>query len=793
MMGECPSARASRSEIPPALDKVITRMMARKPADRYATPDDVAKALEPHTRETSAASPGAITAKPATPVKNEAIQAPRRRKSALRPAPVAPVSDDAPIVRKSSRLPYVAAACVLGVIAVGVIIAMRSRDGTPDNSVPVAQGPNNEAPVENPFAPTVVEAPKVESKTMPTVELPKKEIEPAKVEPGKKEAPIKPVETKTVEPAKVEEGKKEPPTKVEPNPEVKPETKSPAKNEATAGPKFIPFWESLKCPSYCSIAITPDGKTAVTAGPGMDVWDLVTGKHVRNLAPATTKISGSVAISPDGKQAAGIAGNQTLRIWDLDSGKALRSYDYPAERRLSGLAWSNTGDYITVGSGPFLDIFEAATLTSKPSVGNKSELGEVQSVAFYRDGVTIVYGMENGQIRSVPVVGGKIFDAFRHTTATKINQLVSVNNLVLSVGLDKTFRVWETYPLLRELKRHDLKANARAVASSPSGLHAVTGGDDRMLHFWSLSKHTTLQSYQAGGAVRGIAFAANGRFFLSTSDDGKLRSWKVPEEAVRDWRDHLAGTWKVKYTNGASRTYKIEEDGSVYFFEDKVKGRLQRVSDHLILTFVLDHRLERIYPSRQGTLLIDHYMPSTSYPSGKPLEYAEAVRVDDAAPPSASKPSWDHVHLGQAKLMDGFVRLPKGRNDLTTKEWYAGGIDIHVTARTEKNNIRLHAFNGAGLIFNWEDNHSELRITRPDGSDKAESGSLATARVLPLTPNVWYPLRWRITEQGMSVWVKDELVFNEKRQHNLSVKRPIKVHAHDSDLDVSHFEVTPVK
>jgi formylglycine-generating enzyme required for sulfatase activity/tRNA A-37 threonylcarbamoyl transferase component Bud32 len=46
-LSETPSVRTIRPEIPPALEGVVARMMARRPADRYQTPDEVALALQP--------------------------------------------------------------------------------------------------------------------------------------------------------------------------------------------------------------------------------------------------------------------------------------------------------------------------------------------------------------------------------------------------------------------------------------------------------------------------------------------------------------------------------------------------------------------------------------------------------------------------------------------------------------------------------------------------------------------------------------------------------------------------
>jgi tRNA A-37 threonylcarbamoyl transferase component Bud32 len=52
-----PSARALRPEVPPQLDEVLAKIMARDPAQRYQTPTDVAAALEPFCRKRKSALP----------------------------------------------------------------------------------------------------------------------------------------------------------------------------------------------------------------------------------------------------------------------------------------------------------------------------------------------------------------------------------------------------------------------------------------------------------------------------------------------------------------------------------------------------------------------------------------------------------------------------------------------------------------------------------------------------------------------------------------------------------------
>jgi hypothetical protein len=162
--------------------------------------------------------------------------------------------------------------------------------------------------------------------------------------------------------------------------------------------------------------------------------------------------------------------------------------------------------------------------------------------------------------------------------------------------------------------------------------------------------------------------------------------------------------------------------------------------------------------------------------------------VAGKGPAPAIPDKWAHLDVGRAKVEGGFIRVPPG-SALQTKEAYTGPIEVVVVARTQKNNIRLRAYNGACVIFNWERRQNELRVTRPDGNTSPESGSLATARVQPLAPNTWYTLRWRITEQGMRVSVNGKLVFSERRRYTLSARLPVVVRAEDSVVDVKSFDV----
>lgn len=153
---------------------------------------------------------------------------------------------------------------------------------------------------------------------------------------------------------------------------------------------------------------------------------------------------------------------------------------------------------------------------------------------------------------------------------------------------------------------------------------------------------------------------------------------------------------------------------------------------------------------------------------------------------------WRSVELGTASLDEICVRMPK-ESSIVSKKQFSGPVEIVVMARTELHNIRIGAYRGSYVIFNWEQNVREFRAGRPDGdASRPESGSLIRARLTPLKPNVWYTVRWRLMETGMQVFLNGRLVYAERKQYDLSEKSPISVASGDSRIEVRAFHVIPL-
>ena len=76
------------------------------------------------------------------------------------------------------------------------------------------------------------------------------------------------------------------------------------------------------------MAVTADGKRAVSASEDktLKVWDLETGRALCTLEGHSAYVDG-VAVTGDGKRAVSASGDKTLKVWDLETGRALRTLE----------------------------------------------------------------------------------------------------------------------------------------------------------------------------------------------------------------------------------------------------------------------------------------------------------------------------------------------------------------------------------------------------------------------------------------------------------------------------------
>jgi WD40 repeat protein len=96
------------------------------------------------------------------------------------------------------------------------------------------------------------------------------------------------------------------------------------------------------------VAIAPDGLTAISASRDntLKIWDTETGSEVRTLSGHTDSVY-AVDLAPDGLTAISASRDNTLKIWDLLSGKQIASFS--GEGGFKGCAISPDGVSVVAG------------------------------------------------------------------------------------------------------------------------------------------------------------------------------------------------------------------------------------------------------------------------------------------------------------------------------------------------------------------------------------------------------------------------------------------------------------
>ena len=155
-----------------------------------------------------------------------------------------------------------------------------------------------------------------------------------------------------------------------------------------------------------SVAFSPDGKYALSGSDDKTIklWDISTGKEIRTFKGHTSTVR-SVAFSPDGKYFLSGSWDKTIKLWDVSTGREIRTFIGHTEA-VNSVAFSPDGRYVLSGGGDgILKLWDVST--GKEIRTFKGHMDIVTSVAFFPNGKYILSGSNDGTLRIWSVSTGK--------------------------------------------------------------------------------------------------------------------------------------------------------------------------------------------------------------------------------------------------------------------------------------------------------------------------------------------------------------------------------------------------
>jgi len=276
-----------------------------------------------------------------------------------------------------------------------------------------------------------------------------------------------------------------------------------------------------------SIALSKDGATLVSGSEDQTVivWDANTGKLDRafqgHIQPVT-----SVAIRPDGKQVASGSEDGSIRLWPLNKADEHRAFT-DAKDNLWAVAYGGDGKTVAAaGADRIVRVYDTATgKLSKELPGHK---GAVTSLA-YLGNDKIVSGAGDKLLKIWDIASGTAKDCEEHGSA--VLAVAATDKLIVSGGADRFARGWA--PDGKALWSWASKSAVCAVAIRKDGKKIALGcadgtlvilatdGDKEPKPIASAVAHT--------GGISCVAFHPEADRLVTSGGDGTVKIFNLFE------------------------------------------------------------------------------------------------------------------------------------------------------------------------------------------------------------------------------------------------------------------------
>jgi WD40 repeat protein len=144
---------------------------------------------------------------------------------------------------------------------------------------------------------------------------------------------------------------------------------------------------------------------------------------------------------------------------------------------------------------------------------------------------------------------------------------------------DRTVRLWDlaSGKEIRQLGPHD--DQVYAVAFSPDGTLAVSGGEDHAVRLWDISTGKQMRSHtDSNRPIFTVSFSPDGKTFIAGGGDGKIRQWSVETgKLLRTFNGHSDAVQSVAFSPNGNQMVSGGRDQTVRVWEVESGKEVQRL------------------------------------------------------------------------------------------------------------------------------------------------------------------------------------------------------------------------
>ncbi len=278
--------------------------------------------------------------------------------------------------------------------------------------------------------------------------------------------------------------------------------------------------------SVSVLAYLPDGARAVTGHVNgrLKLWDLESGREVRSFGGGSAAIE-DLAIAPDGQRVLSADANGAVTYWDLSSGDRL-------------------GRYVPVAIRD--KVYRIAALPD----GDRAIFGAM-------DGGLIVWELSTGEeIARLGDTGGNA----GHAGWVSTLEVSADGKMALSGGTEGALLVWDlaTGALRQSIQGIESRFVGTPLLSldlSSDGRTALAGYENGVIVLWDLDSGQMVGSYsERTWNVESVAFEPDERSAVAATIDGRLSRWNMDSGAFETLFERAPAGWVLLSVSADGRT-----------------------------------------------------------------------------------------------------------------------------------------------------------------------------------------------------------------------------------------------